>query len=175
MMKRELVRVGVTGHRPGRIPDVMSAAQAVERTLDELKARHAKLVVVTGGATGFDQLMAQACVRRRIPYELILPCTPDLFTAYWRLEQRMMLAELCHRAVDVQVLHEHLTPADITPGIYHARNAVIVRQTDQLVAFWDGRRTGGTWRTITFALDAGKPVLNAFRGFELVTGQAVSV
>jgi predicted Rossmann fold nucleotide-binding protein DprA/Smf involved in DNA uptake len=157
-----MVRVGVTGHRPGRIPDVAAAARAAERALDELKARHPKLVVVTGGATGFDQMMAQACVRRRIPYELVLPCMPDLFTAYWRPEQRMMLAELCHRAVDVQVLYEHLTPLDVTPGVYHARNRAIVRQTDILVAFWNGRQNGGTWQTIQAAMEADQPVFKRF-------------
>jgi hypothetical protein len=171
MMKRETVRVGVTGHRPGRVLDKEAARPAVERALDELQARHGKLVVVTGGATGFDHLMACACVRRRIPFELVLPCLPELFTAYWTMEQRTLLADLCERAVDVQVLNENLGPGQVVPGIYHARNRAIVKQTDLLVAFWDGRRRGGTLQTIWMALRAGKPVYNAFTGFaQLQTG-----
>jgi hypothetical protein len=177
--KRETVRTGVTGHRPGRVIDLMAAQRAVRRAMDELTRRHPKLVVVTGGATGFDQWMARECVRRCVPFELVLPCQPELFTAYWTMEARMMLAALCRRAVDVTLVHEDLAPNEVTPAIYHARNAAIVRQTDQLVAFWDGRRrSGGTWWTIAHALEVGKPVFNAFRGFELVTakepGEAVS-
>lgn len=173
--QRETVRVGVTGHRPGRVVDLMAAQRAVVRSMDELVRRHAKLVVVTGGATGFDQWMAQECVRRRIPFELVLPCQPELFTAYWTTEARMMLAALCRRAVDVTLIREDLAPDHVTPAIYHERNAAIVRQTDQLIAFWDGRRSGGTWWTIAHALDVGKPVWNAFRGFELVTADDEAV
>jgi len=166
MRPRELVRVGVTGHRPGRIGDQVAAQQAVVRALDEMKSRTPKMVVVTGGATGFDQWMARECVVRRIPFELVLPCQPELFSAFWRMENRMMLAELARRAVDVQVIYQDLTPSEVTPAIYHARNAAIVKMTDWLVAFWDGRQHGGTWQTIARALAEGKPVFNAFTGFE---------
>lgn len=174
MMKRDTVRVGVTGHRPGRVVDLMAAQRAVRRTMDELRRRHPKLVVVTGGATGFDQWMARECVRRRVPFELVLPCQPELFSAYWTMEARMMLAALCGRAVDVVLMREDLAPGQVTPAIYHERNAAIVRQTDQLVAFWDGRRSGGTWWTIAHALEVGKPVFNAFRGFEPVTAEVAA-
>ena len=168
MRPREVVRVGVTGHRPGRIVDLVSAQLAVVRALEELKRRAPKMVVVSGGATGFDQWMARECAARRVPFELVLPCQPELFTAYWRMENRMMLAELCRRAVDVQVIHEDLTPSEVTPAIYHARNAAIVRMSDWVVAFWDGRQHGGTWQTIEHALSEGKVVFNAFAGFERV-------
>lgn len=171
MMKRETVRAGVTGHRPGRLVDLEWARQAAERALDELQRRHPKLVVITGGATGFDQLIACACVRRRVPFEMVLPCSPEVMTAYWRPDQRMMLAELCGRAVDVTVLNEELPPRQVTPAVYHARNAAIVRQADVLVAYWDGRQHGGTWWTIAHALEVGKPVYNAHVGFELVTAE----
>ncbi len=174
MKTRETVRVGVTGHRPGKIVDLMAAQRAVARTMDELTRRHPKLVVVTGGATGFDQWMARECVRRRVPFELVLPCQPELFAAYWTMESRMMLAALCRRAVDVTVLYEHLMPGQVTPAIYHERNGVIVRQTDQLVTFWDGRRSGGTWWTLAHALGEGKPVFNAFRNFARVTVEEVA-
>ena len=174
MKTRDTVRVGVTGHRPGRVVDLMAAQRAVKRTMDELCRRHPKLIVVTGGATGFDQWMARECVRRRVPFELVLPCQPELFSAYWTMTARMMLAALCERAVDVQLVREDLTPSEITPAIYHERNAVIVRQTDQIVALWDGRQSGGTWWTIAHALSVGKPVFNAFCGFEPVTAEVVA-
>ncbi len=174
MMKRDTVRVGVTGHRPGKIGDLMAAQRAVRRAMDELTRRHPKLVVVTGGATGFDQWMARECVRRRVPFELVLPCQPELFTAYWTMEARMMLVALCGRAVDVTVLHEDLMPGQVTPAIYHERNGVIVCQVDQLVTFWDGRRSGGTWWTIAHAIGEGKPVFNAFRSFAPVTVEEVA-
>lgn len=169
MMKRDTVRIGITGHRPGRIADHANAQRAAEVALDAIQARWRKVVIVAGGATGFDHAVCCACVRRRIPFELILPCLPEVFTAFWRLEQRLMLAELCSRAVDVSVINEHITPSDVTPAAYHARNAAIVRRSDRLIAYWDGRRGGGTWWTIRHALEVGKPVTNASGKLHRVT------
>lgn len=174
MHPREVVRVGVTGHRPGRIRDLVAAQRAVLRALNQLKSSAPKMVVYTGGATGFDQWMARECVVRRIPFELVLPCRPELFSAFWRMENRMMLAELCRRAVDVRVIQEDLTPSEVTPAMYHARNAAIVKMTDWLVAFWDGRHYGGTWQTIAHALADGQRVFNAFTGFEPVGIEVVA-
>ena len=174
MKQRETVRVGITGHRPGRMKCLITAEEAARRAMDELTRRHPKMVVVTGGAMGFDHRIAQECVRRRVPFELVLPCQPELFTAYWTMEARMILAALCRRAVDVMVMHPDLMPGQVTPAVYHERNGAIVRQTDQLVAFWDGRRSGGTWWTIAHAIGAGKPVFNAFANFERIALEEVA-
>lgn len=162
LMMRDTVRIGVTGHRPGRIVDHKGAQRAAELTLDAIRKRWSKVIIIAGGATGYDQFICAACVRRRIPFELVLPCLPEVFTAFWRLEQRLMLAELCSRATDVSVINEHIAPSAVTPAVYHARNAAIVRRSDRIVAYWDGRRGGGTWWTIQHALEEGKPVTNAF-------------
>jgi hypothetical protein len=109
-----------------------------------------------------------------VPFELVLPCQPELFTAYWTMEARMMLAALCRRAVDVVLMRDDVMPGQVTPALYHERNAAIVRQTDQLVTFWDGRRSGGTWWTIAHAIGAGKPVFTAFENVEPVVVEEVA-
>ena len=174
MLNRDTVRLGVTAHRPGRIVDVEAARKAAEAALDAVTARWQKVVVVAGGAIGFDHFVCAACVRRRIPFELVLPCLPDVLTAFWKNEQRLLLAELCQRAVDVTIVNEFATPSAVTPWVYHERNAAIVRQTDRLVAYWDGRRGGGTWWTIQHALKAGKPVTNAFGNLHRVGAAEVA-
>jgi len=171
MKTRETVRMGVTGHRPGRLKCLITAEEAARSATDELARRHPKMVVVTGGAMGFGHHIARECVRRRIPFELVLPCQPTLFTAYWTMEARMMLAALCRRTVEVR--SPDLMLGQVTPAIYHERNGAIVRSTDQLVAFWDGRRSGGTWWTIAHAIGAGKPVFNAFEKFQPVALEEV--
>lgn len=174
MKKREVVRVGVTGHRPARTAGAIAADQAAAQAMEALTQRYAKLVVVTGGAMGFDHVMAQECARRRIPYEIVLPCPIELFTAYWTLNARMMLGALCRRAVDVVVLREDLMPGQVTPAVYHERNAHIVQCTDQLVAYWDGRQSGGTWWTIAHAMGADKPVWNACDNLRPITAKEVA-
>lgn len=174
LMKRDTVRIGVSGHRPGRIADHQASMRAAELVLDAIQTRWSKVIIVAGGATGFDHHICCACVRRRIPFELVLPCLPEVFTAFWRLEQRLMLAELCSRAVDVTVINEHITPSAVTPAVYHARNAAIVRRSDRLVAYWDGRRGGGTWWTIQHAMEEGKPVTNAFGKLRRIAPEVIA-
>lgn len=173
MKKRDTVRVGITGHRPGRRIDAEVTRCAAEAAVDAIAAKWRNVILVAGGATGFDQFVCCACVRRRIPFELVLPCLPEVFTAFWTMEQRLMLVELCKRAIDVHVINEHITPSDVTPAVYHSRNAAIVRRTDRIVAYWDGRRRGGTWWTILHALEEGKPVTNAFGQLRLISRESI--
>ncbi len=158
----------MTGHRPGLSIDAHVGRKAAVRAIDELAKLASRSVFVTGGAIGFDQWVAQECVARDIPFELILPCSPILLGARWQRSDRLALSELCERAASVQVLRDHLTPIEMTPAIYHARNNAIVRTSDCLVAFWDRRETGGTWQTIKRAWGQRKSVFNVFSGFERV-------
>jgi hypothetical protein len=126
------------------------------------------MVLLSGGALGFDQWVAQEAVVRKIPFELYLPCVPEIFAAFWRIPERLMLWELCKRAVSVRVVREDLAPSQIRPAVYHQRNAELVKAADVLVAFWDGRPKGGTWQTIERAIAEGKPVYNALDGMKTV-------
>src|SRR5258708_3755478 len=92
------VRVGTTGHRPARAGDIASARQDVRRAVDELVAAPPGLIVVTGGAIGYDHWIAQECIARGLQFELVLPCRPQLFTKYWNDRDRVALRDLCNRA-----------------------------------------------------------------------------
>ena len=41
----------------------------------------------------------------------------------------------------------------------------MVDNADILLAFWSGKRHGGTWNAIQYALKVGKPVHLAFESF----------
>lgn len=61
----------------------------------------------------------------------------------------------------------HLDPIRPDYGMYPAspkfapiaRNYKIVDKSDVLVALWDGRTSGGTYRTIDYADKLGKPIV----------------
>jgi hypothetical protein len=172
MRSQTVVRVGITGHRPGRIVDLVGARRAVFSAIDRLCHQLPKMVLVTGGAMGFDQWVARECVNLGIPFELVLPCQPELFTSLWPIESRLQLAELCQHAADVQVVRDDLSPHELTGAVYHMRNAKIVQSSDWLVAFWNGARSGGTWHTMRRALAEDKPVFNGLKGLERISAAA---
>ena len=52
----------------------------------------------------------------------------------------------------------HIVSEQCSPGCYYARNRFLVDRADAVIAVYDGRRTGGTYQTICYAEEVGKPI-----------------
>ena len=47
-------------------------------------------------------------------------------------------------------------------GCYLRRHEYMVRKTDTVIAYWDLVPKGGTFYTVSKALESGKPVINLY-------------
>lgn len=172
--------ISITGHRPGdlRHPDGTPAdlarplVELFARASERARARGAMAIeIVTGGALGVDQAVADAVGRVRASdlaftwrSVVILPFPVAVMAAKWTPEQRANLERLVAEA------DELVGPLSETyqRWIYLKRNEAMVDRSHDTVAFWSGKKEGGTFACIRYALEKAKPprhVYNALDGF----------
>ncbi len=147
--------VAFSGHR--QVKSSSAVRMAVRDFLISVHNAHRDLMVLSGGAVGFDTIVADCCVELGIPFTLVLPFPPDVMTAKWPRSSRDHLRSLMDEAFDVVVLSDHFSFAG-----YQVRNEHMVDQADLLCAYWDGSR-GGTTNTVEYAHRKGVPVKNLWQ------------
>jgi uncharacterized phage-like protein YoqJ len=174
-----VLRITITGHRPKDLVDAdrrpLPLAAAIESFFIRASARakatgHDAVEVVTGGALGVDQALAEAVASHRavdgIAFRsvIVLPFPPKVLGASWRPEEVAHLERLVAAADEVRgpLAETYQT------WVLHARNKAMVDISAMVVAFWSGKRSGGTYACLTYALTRAKPprpCFNAFAGF----------
>lgn len=133
----------VAGTGTRNLPD--SAARLVTnlfRKLAELKTQHSNIIVCSGGAQGFDTLIARSAEVLDIPYVLCLP-SPDYSDYYWG--PRGSIDKLDHRdefqkLLDLAQAHEFVMPNPKGKnGVYgHSnfdRNQRMVDISNEMIVF----------------------------------------
>lgn len=179
-MSEDVFSISITGHRPGDLRDATGRpidlagpiADFLERARVRARALGATTIeVITGGAIGVDQAVAAAvtAVRGTDPdftwrSVLILPFPVEVQGGRWSPEQRAELTRLIEAADEV------VGPVSETYAARHLlkRNELMVDRSAMTVAFWSGKRSGGTFACIRYALTKAKPprpVYNALAGF----------
>lgn len=145
-----------TGHRPSKLGGYSHTAhkrlvRIAEQWLGENKNRI--MSVISGGALGWDQALATACLAVDIPFYMYLPF--EGFDSKWPEDSRYRLRALCNRAAVSMYVEE--------PGYaawkMQSRNARMVDRCDLVLAMWDGS-SGGTANCIKYAQSRGRPIIN---------------
>lgn len=157
--------VAFTGHRKERIlqgcgnnPLVLTRIkEAVVRQVTELYRQGYK-VYYTGNANGFDMAAAEAVLQVREEYGdiMLVAAVPFRKQPLWfDAEDRLLYACLLERVDRVVMVSENYHK-----GCYLRRDEYMVRKADVIVAYWDLVPKGGTFYTVSKALECGKPVIN---------------
>lgn len=142
--------LALTGHR-GLAP---GAPALIRQQLEGLVLDYPEATWLSGGAVGVDQIAAQALLDLGERVELVLPFPILIQGARWSEAQRELLDGLAVQAASVEVLGSRYHAAG-----YHIRNRRLLDRADVLVAFTDGRSTGGTASVIRLAERRGIPII----------------
>ena len=161
-----MVRVSITGHRPDPFLVSHYKTEAVERLAGDvacaLKREYgSELYLNLGGAIGADQWMGAAAIEQGIRFGLFLPFLPQIQAKFWSEGQRNELDRQMKAASCITIVD---SSGQYDVARYHERDRLMVDQGDFIVAFWGGRRRGGTFETMRYALSKSKFVLNAMDG-----------
>lgn len=159
--------VAFTGHRKERIlqgcgnnPLILKRIkEAVVRQVTELHRQGYK-VYYTGMANGFDMAAAEAVLQVREEYGdiMLVAAVPFRKQPLWfDAEDQLLYACLLERVDRVVMVSENYHK-----GCYLRRDEYMVRKADVIVAYWDLVPKGGTFYTVSKAMESGKPVINIY-------------
>lgn len=138
------MQVMVTGHRPerlnGREIEVMTWLDAELRELQPS-------IAISGMAAGVDQIFAELALRQNIGLAAALPYKKN-WDNYHPVVQDMLM-----QAKEVVYACDHYDKKG-----YYLRDCMMVDAADVVLAVWDGKKWGGTWNTIEYAIKQGKEI-----------------
>jgi hypothetical protein len=155
--------VGVAGHRDLRPDDRDGLEKCVRRILTQLQRRyrHTPLVLLSSLAEGADRLVARVALELGARLVVPLPMPADLYREDFKSdESRAEFKNLLDRAERVFVVPyfedntaENLADPERRGRQYALAGAAVVRQSQVLLALWDGveaKREGGTAAVVAF-------------------------
>ena len=152
------MKLFVTGHRPdyndksGKWSDENLVAVAVS-ALRELNPS----VVYTGMALGWDNAVAKACIKLKIPFVSVIPFLGQ--ESKWpenkQTEYLLLLDKANHWIVSAGIGY--------APWKMHKRNAHLIEFGEEGLALYDeSKPTGGTASCVKEALKKGRKMYNAW-------------
>lgn len=163
------MRVAITGHRPDSFLQSHYTQGQIQLLSDGMvatfKRQYDELAFNVGGALGADQIVGQSCIDAGVPYYLYLPFPVDIQGRYWKEEQREDLVRQFELAAGVKIV-DPTGHYDVKN--YFVRDRQMVDDADVVVAFWVGKKRGGTYEAMKYALTQSKFVLNALDGLRPV-------
>lgn len=156
-------QIGVTGHRPTGFANVEYAKEIANLLVEYCAHTFHNAEFNLGGCIGADMWVAQACIEKNISYNLFLPFPADIQGKFWTREEAELLLSHALRAKSTSIVGKVYRPAN-----YHIRDRQIVDKSHIMICFWEGRKSGGTYNTIKYALRTGRQVLNAMNELQEV-------
>lgn len=150
-----------TGHRPNKLggysKDVFDKGVQVASFSLMLRSEPIEKVI-SGGALGWDQMLAQAALNLTMPLTLALPFTG--FWNKWPKSSQDYLEYLVSQANEVKYVCEE----GYAPWKMQKRNEWMVDNSDLVLALWDGS-AGGTSNCVKYAEKVGKPITNLWEQY----------
>ena len=167
METRNNQTVAFTGHRKERILQgsgndsriLAQIREAVTGVVTELYGQGYK-EYYTGMANGFDMAAAEAVLQVKEEYGdiMLVAAVPFRKQPLWfDAEDQLLYTCLLERVDRVVMVSENYHK-----GCYLRRDEYMVRKADVIVAYWDLVPKGGTFYTVSKALESGKPVINLY-------------
>ncbi len=153
-------KIGLTGHRPSGFSNAGYALKICKATIayyaHTLHSKNHPIEFNAGGCIGADMWAIEKARQIGIPYNLYLPFPGYLQTSRWSPEDARMYNAHVLQAKSIWTARQNYAAS-----AYFVRDQKIVDNSHFVVAFWEGRRSGGTYNTIKYALNKGKQVFNA--------------
>lgn len=149
-----------TGHRPSDLGTTPAIAKSALRSAINDAIQRGATTFITGGAIGVDTYAAQLVIEVKATHpniKLYIAVPFRGFTKYWSDAQRAEFADTIRKSDGFKVICD--TPSK---HAYHVRNHFMVDKADLVIAYWSGKRSGGTYATIQYAQQTKTEIVNCY-------------
>ena len=149
-----------TGHRPSDLGTTPAIAKSALRNAINDAIQRGATIFITGGAIGVDTYAAQLVIEAKATHpniKLYIAVPFRGFTKYWSDNQRDEYADTIRKSDGFKVICD--TPSK---HAYHVRNHFMVDHADLVIAFWSGKRSGGTYATVQYAQQTKTEIINCY-------------
>lgn len=155
-----------TGHRPDKLGGYKAEAIDRVRTVARwhLSDNDRPELIISGGALGWDQALADAAHYHEIPYLMALPF--EGFECKWPKESQNHLRYLMRHAKDIH----YVCNVGYAPWKMQQRNKWMVDNSDAVLALWNGS-DGGTANCVKYAQSVKKDIVNVWEDYERLCEQ----
>lgn len=156
-----------TGHRPADLPKSFGysfESEAWREVIEDIKnvlKKEAITGVISGMALGFDQALAIATLELQdegVQIDLYAFCPCKGQETLWKessIELYNKILARCKQVFYIQPTY--------TSGCMLERNIAMLECCDLLIAFYNGKNTGGTFHCITNAQERGIKIINLYK------------
>ncbi len=142
-----------TGHRPKDAKHPFG--KMVQLAIDGL-IKHEAAVAICGMAAGWDLAFGTAALELEVPVWSVRP-----WAGHQPIRGDRALYEDIERLADRHIItNDSLTYPG--PWCYQIRNEWMVDNGEEGLAYWDGKKWGGTWNCVAYAQEKGKLVHNLY-------------
>lgn len=165
-MNNTLHTVCFTGHRPEDLHLSEQQAKALLRPAIAACINKGAKYFISGMSRGIDLWAADIVLELKQSHPEInllaaVPFHGDIFTSRWSQSDKNHYASIISQAAAV-----HYSANEFSMQAYHSRNHFMVDLSDLVLAFWNGKQSGGTYSTVCFAKRQNKPLVNCFKRTE---------
>jgi len=167
-MNNDQLVIGVTGHRPSKLAKQNCYSDETLKKLTRLAYQNLKKLqpnkVITGMALGWDTGVAIAALLLNIPVVAAVPFDgqesrwpPDAQRRYRRL-----LEKIENSGGEVVIVSE----GQYSPKKMLLRDEYIVGNSNILIALWNGKKSGGTYHTVSYARQQNVETVNLWKSWK---------
>jgi uncharacterized phage-like protein YoqJ len=147
-MRGNKMILGITGHRPTEIGGYNTNNPIYQKLYSLVKIKFQELnptKIISGMALGADQLAVSVAIELGIPFIAAVPFEGQ--ESIWPAESQRKYKELLNLAEKVVIV----SPGSFSVAKMMERNQYIINNSDQLLALWNGKLTGGTASAVRMA------------------------
>lgn len=143
-----------TGHRPDKLGGYGAAGAKLTNFARDYLAAHRPDRVISGMALGWDQAWCEAAIMLEIPVIAAIPFEgQELRWPTVSRDRFYRLRSLCAQVVTV-------SPGGYSAQAMYQRDKWMVDNSTAVIALWNGSRESGTGRTVCYAEQVGREVVN---------------
>jgi hypothetical protein len=169
-----MYKVGIIGHTFEELDDLEKITRSMHNTIELLNHQYggsefgeSNLILNLGAERGLELLAGEYCLEKKIKYHLFLSNRPEIFTDdTWFDDQRNKFNKQFNNAFSATICSSSLVKK-VADEI--ARDKLLVNDSNFIVYFWSGKKTGRVYESMIYALNTNKIALNGTDNLKLIT------